>query len=225
MTTRPNTPPTRLNDFIADQFVSDAKKIAALKARVAELEAVSSEIAPLNATVWKDGSYLCQSPADDHQCQQDPEWLCSIPLVSAYKPAPLDRNTIIEECAKVCEEENADASEKYRLALKERNPTSMAICGSAGMAAERIKAKIRALKNAAPQGQEVTEPCTTSSSVAPAVAARSGPDFNQEVNLHADTIAERHDANWTCGCGHVNGCNLECCAMCLRRPNGRHKDE
>ena|SRR3990167_774527 len=46
--TRPNTPPTRLNDFIADQFVSDAKKIAALKARVAELEAVSSEIAPLD---------------------------------------------------------------------------------------------------------------------------------------------------------------------------------
>ena len=81
--------------------------------------------------------------------------------------------------------------------------------------------------NAAPQVGASGQPHTNAKTIgdSPAVAACSGPDFNQEVNLHADTIAERHDANWTCGCGHVNGCNLEWCAMCLRRPNGRHKDE
>jgi hypothetical protein len=30
---------------------------------------------------------------------------------------------------------------------------------------------------------------------------------------------------WLCGCGHTNGVNLEWCAMCYRRPNGKHKDE
>ena len=94
-------------------------------------------------------------------------------------------------------------------------------------AASNCCAKIMALKNAAPQVGASGQPHTNAKTIgdSPAVAACSGPDFNQEVNLHADTIAERHDANWTCGCGHVNGCNLEWCAMCLRRPNGRHKDE
>ena len=38
----------------------------------------------LNVTVWKDGSYLCQSQLDDEYCRNDPDWLCSIPLVPAY---------------------------------------------------------------------------------------------------------------------------------------------
>lgn len=38
----------------------------------------------MNITVWKDGSYLYQSEADDHHCQQDADWLCSVPLVDAY---------------------------------------------------------------------------------------------------------------------------------------------
>lgn len=33
-----------------------------------------------------------------------------------------------------------------------------------------------------------------STGAAPSSEQRSGPDFNQETNLHADTIAERHDA-------------------------------
>lgn len=46
--------------------------------------------ARLNVTVWKDGSYLYQSEGDDVYSRDDPEWLVSIPLVSAYTVGPSD---------------------------------------------------------------------------------------------------------------------------------------
>lgn len=47
----------------------------------------ASTVEAMNITVWKDGSYLCQRPRDDELCRDDPDWLCSIPLVRGFAPS------------------------------------------------------------------------------------------------------------------------------------------
>jgi len=39
----------------------------------------------LMLTVWKDGSYLCQSVEDDREVQMTTDWFVSIPLVAGYQ--------------------------------------------------------------------------------------------------------------------------------------------
>lgn len=52
---------------------------------------------------------------------------------------------VLEEAVRICDEENADAKAKHRSAEEVDSPVSMAISASAGMAAIRIRDRIRAL--------------------------------------------------------------------------------
>src|SRR3990167_305025 len=111
-------------------------------------------------------------------------------LEAALCAAPLDRNAASEDALTVLRrelqvDENGDG-------VSGADPLPGWETGyCAG-----IRTAYRALKRAAPQVGASGQPHTNAKTIggSPAVAARSeGPDFNQEVNLHADTIAERHD--------------------------------
>jgi hypothetical protein len=54
--------------------------------------AVAAQNTAITITVWKDGSYLCQRIGDDYYSRNNPDWLCSIPLLPTYHHSD-------EECA------------------------------------------------------------------------------------------------------------------------------
>lgn len=62
----------------------------------------------------------------------------------AYKAFRSEKG-LLESVLAICEAENADARAKYKLAVNDQSPESMAICAAAGMAAERIATAVRAL--------------------------------------------------------------------------------
>jgi len=62
----------------------DRAEASALCRAIIQAAPVSESKSPLMLTVWKDGSYLCQSVKDDLEVQLTTDWFVSIFLAAGY---------------------------------------------------------------------------------------------------------------------------------------------